>query len=60
MSSMLNRKIKIETSKQCYIGQVVAELFKSNKYHVKITDVIKGDKKVGQTAKFSISDCITL
>ncbi|QWU14382.1 hypothetical protein SAMN04487895_101689 [Paenibacillus sophorae] len=54
MKSMVGMTVEIETSRQHYKGCVVGHLFKSAKVDVKITEMIKGDKSVGKTARFSI------
>lgn len=59
MKSLVGKFVEIETSRQHYKGEIVGHLFKSGKVDVKITEVFKGDKKVGKTARFSESQCKT-
>jgi hypothetical protein len=51
--SDLNRSVTVRTPRQEYKGIIVGELYKSGSFYVKITEVSKGTKKIGQTGKFS-------
>lgn len=49
--SSLGMSVEVKTPRQHYKGEIKSELFKSNSYDVKITEVIKGKKKVGNYIK---------
>lgn len=54
MKSMLGMTVEIDTGRQHYKGCVVGHRFQSAKVDVQITEVFKGNKIVGKTARFSI------
>jgi hypothetical protein len=56
ISSNLGRVAEVITPRTHYRGVVRSELFKSGSYEIKITEVIKGRKKVGQYIKARYSD----
>jgi hypothetical protein len=60
MKSLVGYNVKVETSRQNYSGVVVGHLFQSSKVDVKITEVIKGNKKVGKVARFSMDQITTV
>lgn len=54
MKSMVGTKVEVNTGRQHYKGYVVGHLFKSGKVDVKIAEVFKGSKAVGNTVRFSV------
>jgi hypothetical protein len=54
----IKQRVKVETGTEEHIGVVILLFSKTETASVKILEVIKGDRNVGDVVRFNFNDCI--